>query len=137
MMKIGKPLSGWREEANYFSGKASESLRTLALGGLATVWLFKRELSTGPSLDPEFLPSVAFLSLALGLDLMHYVVGALIWHYFLTEQEKKKKANEEKLIVAPNSKRVVVDCFFYAKVGSIVIAYVLLSVKLIGKVFQQ
>ena len=36
-----KSLAEWREDYMYFSGKASESTRTLALGGLAIIWLFK------------------------------------------------------------------------------------------------
>jgi hypothetical protein len=130
-MSIGKKLIDWREEANYFSGKASESGRALAFGGLAIVWLFKKETHLGPTLSNEFLFPVLLFSLSLAIDLIHYLIGAWTWYNFILEEEKKENATEDKLITAPETKRDWVSAFFYVKFIILIVAYLWLFLVII------
>ena len=133
--KIGKTLSDWREESNYFSGKASETIRALAFGGLAIIWLFKHDSSSGPLLDFGFLIPLLLFAVALLFDLSHYVVGAIIWYRFLVSEEKKVDATEQKLICAPEWRRDVVSWLFYIKVFILCLAYIFLFISLVDRLF--
>jgi hypothetical protein len=133
---LKKNLGEWREEATYFSGKASESTKTLALGGLAIIWLFKLDTSGGPILEKLFLPPLALLTFSLTLDLLHYVVGAFIWHNFFIWHEKNTKQKKQHDIRAQPWKRNVVDFFFYTKISVMVIAYVWLFIIVLDKLFS-
>lgn len=121
----------------YFSGKASESTRTLALGGLAIIWLFKIDTGNGPTLDASFLPPLLFLTTALALDLFHYVVGAFIWHRFYIHHETNTSPKKQDNIKAPEWKRDLISSFFYAKISSMVIAYIWLFSLVLHKLFNS
>jgi hypothetical protein len=77
-----------------FSGKASEIARTLALSGLAVVWIFKVDSKDGPHVPPQLvLPAFLFV-LALALDFLQYVVQTAIWGIY--QRYKERKGTKEK-----------------------------------------
>ncbi len=109
---MGKSLQDWGEEYQYFSGKASEATRTLALGGMAVIWIFHDDNPGSASpLDPVFIWPLIFLTLSLACDLMHYLSGAAIWYEFYIYHEKKTPKKKHDNIEAPIWKRKVISFF--------------------------
>jgi hypothetical protein len=62
-----------------YSGKASDIARTLALGGIAVVWVFKTDTKLGPQLSTELVLPILLLVCSLTLDLLHYLVATVTW----------------------------------------------------------
>ncbi|MBA4056405.1 MAG: hypothetical protein C0490_16945 [Marivirga sp.] len=132
--RLGKKLRDWEDEYQYFSGKASEVNRTLALGGIAVIWVFHEDSPlSGPALELQFIWPLAFLTLSLFFDLVHYFAGAEIWYNFFLYHEKNTPVKEHDNIKAPVWKRKVVSSFFYIKVFWMVAAYISLIVILFNK----
>jgi hypothetical protein len=131
---LGKSLQDWAEEYQYFSGKASEAIKTLALGGIAVIWLFHDDKLT-PALEVIFIWPLTLLTLSLAFDLLHYVVGAVTWYRFYIHHEVNTPKDQCDDIAAPSWKRDVVSLFFYAKIVVLVVGYVWLSVVLFSKIF--
>lgn len=132
---MGKSLADWQEEYEYYSSKASEINRSLALGGLGIVWIFKNTDPTMPMLDKDFLWPLFVLVLSLLADLLHYVVGGLTWYYFYCHHERNTPLPDQADISAPFWKRNIVTSFFYIKVGLMITAYVLLVKILFSRIF--
>lgn len=81
-------LSGYREAYEWYSGKASDVARQLALAGIGVVWVFSLE-SGGTKSVPQTLRQPLFLfCIALLSDLIHYVVAAISWGSFHRRHEK-------------------------------------------------
>lgn len=72
-------LSKIRAEYYGFSGTASSVARNAAFAGIALVWVFRTQGPSSIQLPVELLLPAKSLILALGLDLLHYVISALIW----------------------------------------------------------
>jgi hypothetical protein len=62
---------------NTYTNRASEISRTLCLSGLAVVWLFRTPTNTGSALEPALIWISGLLVLALLVDLVQYVAGAV------------------------------------------------------------
>lgn len=72
-------LAAARDIYYYATGQVSQITRQLSLAGIAVVWLFKAGDGTSFSLpDGLALALVAFIA-ALLIDLLQYVVTAIIW----------------------------------------------------------
>lgn len=126
----------WREDAQYFSETASKVNRSLALGGVAVIWIFHQDNpQTGPALDPVFIWPLIILTSSLLFDLLHYVVGAEVWQSFVIHHEDTTSPDEHDKIDAPASKRRFVSFFFYIKITLMVIAYILLIRQVVIKLF--
>lgn len=79
-------LKDARENQYYYSGKAGDVGRQLALGGIAAVWILHGQ--PGSLQFPVVLLEalVGFL-LALGLDFLQYWISASIWAAFARLKE--------------------------------------------------
>jgi hypothetical protein len=76
-------LSGFKADYQWFSAKTSDVSRQLALSGFAVVWVFKIDGPNGVARVPAALLGPALLlAIALGLDLVQYLVATLIWGSF-------------------------------------------------------
>jgi hypothetical protein len=130
-------LSHYSESKNYFTGKASEVSRTIAFGGIAVVWLFRKgSESSMPSADiiPDDLqwPLVLFV-FSLGLDLLHYIFASLVWTLFYRWYEYKiqKGWERDEDIVASRWNYRIIDFFFWMKIVFNMIGFGLLLKQLI------
>ena len=81
-------LQEYRETFYTFSGKASDLNRQLAFAGIATIWLFKRDVSGTPTLPHELYLPTFLLILSLAFDMLHYCVAASIWRWVYRSKEK-------------------------------------------------
>ena len=132
---MGKSLTEWREEYEYFSSKASDINRSLALGGLAIVWIFKNTDPTMPMLDKAFLWPLLLLVFSLLSDLLHYLVGGLTWYHFYCYHERETPLDEQSDISAPRWKRNIITLLFLIKVILMLAAYVLLARIILNRIF--
>jgi hypothetical protein len=114
-------LEDYRRDYYEFSGKASDVARTLALSGLAVIWIFKQDGENGPSLPGEFLEPALWLVIALACDLLQYIVASAVWGIFHRYHEKRSKADKE--LSAPWFLPWFQNSFFYAKLVAVSMAY--------------
>lgn len=116
-------LENLRENYDYFSQKTSEIVRQLGFAGIALVWVFKTDVGGRQIVPPELLPAARLIVIGLGLDLLHYVTGTLIWGIYNGIKERAGTTEETKFL-APRPINWATLFFFWAKVIVIVIAYI-------------
>lgn len=131
----GKSLDEWRKEYEDFSIATSNINRSLALGGIAIVWIFRNPDGDGvPILPRPLIFPALLLSLSLFFDLLHYFVGTLIWYRFYLYHEKRSQRKKRKNLSAPPHKRKVISYFFYVKVALMLAAYAFLFRYLVTRI---
>jgi hypothetical protein len=126
------------------SDRLSESVRQLGFAGIAIVWLFRSVQAPTVTLPLSFRGPLTVLIVALVLDLLHYIVGHLIYshqmkgvdpdltsvkdsekgptHVWVTRRSRfliQRRGTAEE----PVYRSVPVMILFWAKVGAIVVAY--------------
>ena len=114
-----------RRAYDHFSGKTSEIVRQLALGGIAIIWIFTLRSANGTRITPpvDMIWAGLALLIALAFDLLHYVIGAAIWGTY--SQRMEDQGLEE---LAPSRKINWAPLFFYwGKILAMVVAYILLG----------
>jgi hypothetical protein len=116
-------LSRYREIIDYASGKASDGIRALLLGGLALVWTFRDTTKDGhPRLPLPLFLAAFFLALAVVCDVLQYVSTVLTYrsHYEKEIKPTLKPAAEgqdpdDRTVKAPVSLRGYGDAFFWLR----------------------
>ena len=111
--------------------KVSESVTKLAFAGIAIVWLFRAGEGLDSKLPESLLLPVLLFAATLGLDLLHYLVGAITWGTFCRLQERKG-VSEEADLDAPAWLNWGTNALFYLKVASVVLGYALMIRYLYG-----
>ena len=116
------------------SAKASDTCRTLSLGGIAIVWVFK---VTVPTVTAIVLPkplawAVALFAASLALDLLQYFVGSFIWKAFHARHEGKTLSDLD--LKAPSWLNKPAYAFYILKVLGTIAGYVLILMYLLGNV---
>lgn len=88
-----------REHYSYFSATQSEVNRKLCFAGVAVVWVFAFESSSGgPALPASlFFPLRCFV-FGLCFDLLHYMVASASWGIFNRLKEKAALLKGEELL---------------------------------------
>jgi len=124
-------LEDYRNHYYEFSGKASEAARQLSFVGIAVVWIFKVD-NQGPLAVPGALifPAALFV-LALGLDLLQYVWGALIWGAFSRHHERQGKKDSAELSAPPYFNWVGL-VFFWGKLVAVIVGYILVFTHIVS-----
>lgn len=106
------------------SSKVSDIVRQLALGGIGIIWAFRTGTVDAPLLDRRLVLAALFITLALASDLLHYLVGTIIWFCRFRQMEKLKEAKGEE----PNQDHSEyltwpTWALFYLKTGFVLFAY--------------
>jgi hypothetical protein len=121
-MKLEDARSAYYE----YSGKVSDISRTMALAGIALIWVFKVDSKDGPHVPPELVLPAFVLVLALAADFLHYVVATVIWGSYQRHQEKLI-AKENQQFLAPRWINWPTTFFLFPlKIVFVCSAYVLL-----------
>ena len=117
-------LEDYRKDYYGFSTKASEIARQLSFAGIALIWIFKLE-NGGPLAIPSTLlwPTLLFCA-ALGLDLLHAVLGTLVWGGFARYHERKGTQDEDEIDSPTYFNWPTLVCF-WGKVAFVIAAYAL------------
>lgn len=86
-MKLEDALRSYYE----FSGLASSVNRQIGFAGIAVIWIFC-QLKNGKLIVPDelILPAI-FIIISLGLDLLQYVFGSLVWGIVHRHNERKDR----------------------------------------------
>jgi hypothetical protein len=134
-------LSEYKKISETYTGKASDIIRQLILGGVAIIWLFKVSDNGKESLDKFLVFPLLTLSLALVADLLQYVVGGRIWNKFFIEEEKKAVQNHktdsksplDPEIKAPRKLNKPIYFFYWTKISLMIASYIFIVVYLIGE----
>jgi hypothetical protein len=130
--KKGKSLNDYLEFMGAYTSNASAANRSLALGGIGIIWLFKKPES-GLVIQKNLLnfPLLLF-AISLALDLLQYFFGAVAWKlfyerkYWIWKNKMKYDNNYACDIPAPNFISVPIYIFWISKILVMIIAYTLL-----------
>jgi hypothetical protein len=117
-----------------FSRKTCEISRNLAFAGVAVVWLFREVVNTAPSFPVPLRPALFFLASTLALNLLHAISGTIIWGTYHRVLEYRH-IPDTKDFKAPRWLNCIPLFLFWAMVGSILSAYILLIRFLIIRCF--
>lgn len=124
------------EEAYYeLSGTASTVSRQLSFAGIAVIWLFCT-LDIGKIIVPnELILPIILIVISLGCDLLHYVVGSFIWGVFHRKKEKENFKSESEVETSRFLNWPALF-FYWAKIVSIIIAYLLILIFLSSRILN-
>jgi len=125
---INKPLKDWLQEFYEDTGKISDILRNLALGGIGIIWIFKNTELTHNILPPELISPLRFIVLALIADLLQYLwrAGNVYFYYRLYEiRYQQDKLTEEDIedVALPIYISIGTWIIFLLKIILVAIAY--------------
>lgn len=130
-MKLGDV----QKEVDAYSKSASDGVRQLALAGIAIIWLFKtaKPEAAGIPFDDLLLLPLAGFALALVLDLLQYVVSAMVWAAFFQSKDGSKVTRETEIGKAWRFINWPGGFCFFAKIAIVAAAYVILIIYIAGK----
>ena len=111
-----------REVYEGLSGKASDILRQLCFAGIALIWLFKAGTNASLILNPQLLRAALFIFIALSLDLLQYLIGTAMWHFFFRWKERANTSPDE-VFEAPIWMNWPTWTLFWLKAASMAIAF--------------
>jgi hypothetical protein len=105
------------------SGTASELARTLALSGIAVIWVFAVTTHDDQQKLPDalLLPGILIIA-SLALDLLQYVLGAAVYGICARVLEYKKVSPEREMNHPSWFNWPAIACY-WGKLGAIGIAY--------------
>lgn len=108
-----------------YSRKTSEIVRYLGYAGLGFVWLFRKEINQVLVVPGELIFPSLLIIIGLILDLLHAVIGTLIWGIFHRRKEKSGIKKDESFL-APRWINWPANFLFWTKILIIMWAYILL-----------
>jgi hypothetical protein len=114
-----------RDQYYFFSGKTSDLVRQLGLGGIAIVWLFKQTVSGAPKIPDELVWPLTCIVFALVIDFLQYAVATLLWGNLQWRKERSGLKDDHEFDAPPAINWPTI-LFFSVKTIAIVIAYVYL-----------
>jgi len=120
-MKLADCRSAYQE----LSGKASELARTLSLSGIAIIWVFKSDTSSGPEIPRALFAPGLFVVAALALDLVQYISGTIAWGAYGRVKELTGTSADADF-QAPRWLNWPANVAFYGKLLCVAVAYVYL-----------
>jgi hypothetical protein len=134
-----KTIDHYKKDYEYFTGKASEINRSLALGGIAIIWIFKTTSGNVTSIPDVLILPLIWLVGALGLDLFQYIIGGIIWwiyYKFKEYQIKKDIISADDDIKAHYILPGIIHLIYWSKLTSTIIAYYFLLAFLYTKFIE-
>lgn len=111
-------LKEYKKEAYELSGIASNLIRQFAFAAIAIIWIFKFDKPEQNLLPPELIRPLIFIVVTLVLDLLQYLIPAIIYTIFFLYHERKNKGKTDVEIKAsfyytiPN-----IVCFIFKIIG--------------------
>jgi hypothetical protein len=127
-------LKDARDNYYFYSGKTSDIIRQLALAGIALVWLYKVDQGGQDKIPVALHDPVILIVLTLTLDLLQYAIATAIWGIY---QRRKEKAGITVGVdfAAPPSINYPTIFLFWAKVASVLSAYIMLLQHIYIRIF--
>lgn len=112
----------YKSDYEFFTGKTSEINRTLALAGIAVIWIFNKTNVNGVhELPSELTIPLKWFVFTLLADLTHYFLAGIFWwlHYKYYDNKKEKI----KSITTYSIYAYILHCLYFSKVIFCIIAY--------------
>lgn len=137
-----KTIDTYKGYYEYFTGKASDLNRSLAIAGIAIIWIYKTTDKGVITIPDGLIWPLMLLVISLSLDLLQYVIGGLIWFIFYRVKEYQLSNNiisENDDIKAHWILSGIIHFLYWAKLVSMLISYyylfdyLLLSINQINK----
>jgi hypothetical protein len=122
-------LEDYSNRYSAITAKASEVNRQLALAGIAIIWIFKNPETANTLIPATLVTPLFFFLLSLAIDLIHYVVGSIVWGLFfeIKERQVNKGTIQDDNIKAPNILSWILTFIFFIKISSMIVgAYYLI-----------
>jgi len=116
-------LKDVREFYSHHTSKTSEIVRQLGFAGIAVIWVFKSEVAGRPTIPPELVSAAFLIVLGLGLDLLHYVAGSLVWGIYGRIKELRDDVSSTTEFEAPRQINWPAIILFWSKTVVMIIAY--------------
>ena len=123
-------LNDARTAYDGFTGKASDSARSLAFAGIAVVWVFRVGAT---SIPPDFILPLLLFSASLGFDLLQYVVAGILWGTFLRHKEQQTDVDETTDFEAPAWINWPGNTLFGLKLLAVFLGYLSLTRQLLSQ----
>lgn len=120
-----KRIEDYRVAHRKFSKSASNAARQLSFAGIALIWIFKVDNGISLTVPADLQYPALLLAAALAFDLLHYMIGTLVWYFFYRYHEKRNIKEEEK-IDAPVELTIIIDTFFWLKLIFVIAAYIMI-----------
>ncbi len=116
-----------KEEFYFYSGKTSDIVRYLGFAGIAIIWFFKEKNNNIITIPDSLYWPLILLLIGLTLDLLHYIVGTIVWDVFHRMKDNEEGVNEDTEIDTSNINWPT-DILFYLKIIPIITAYMLIII---------
>lgn len=118
-----------RDHYYFFSGKTSDLVRQLGLGGIAIVWIFKQDVSGGPKIPDELVLPLTSIVIALGIDFLQYAIATVLWGNLQWRKGRAGVGEEVGIDAHPAINWPTIFCFS-VKTVAIIIGYCYLLIYL-------
>jgi MFS superfamily sulfate permease-like transporter len=118
-------LQDARELYYTYTGKTSDLVRQLGLGGIAIIWVFKYETLATPKIPHELITPLLLIVVGLAFDLLQYGIAASIYGVFQRQKELAKVPEDADFKVPRYFNWPAITCFII-KCLAIIIAYIFL-----------
>lgn len=126
-------LKQLNDDHAYYTAKASDVARQMALGAIAAAWLFKAETS-GRFVLPTFALIAGLMAgFVLILDLAQYAYGGRRCWRYIAKAEASGQHDPDGYVESPPDSRWVVEWIYKAKLGAVFVAYACLMILLAQK----
>jgi len=120
----------WSEEEAYTKA-ASDLARQLDFAGIAIIWVFKVEQQGAIHLDRELMLAALLFAGSLACDLLQYIAGIAVFRTIGNRRERlhgpARDAEYPSWVLWP------IDTFFWIKLVTVLIGYVVLAHYLLSK----
>jgi hypothetical protein len=116
-----------------YNQAVTDLCRQIAYAGIAVIWVFRVSAGGLNKLPRNLFIAGFLLVLCLFLDFCQNVAGSLLYDAYGRRKEKEIGNNEERFL-QPNWLLWPMDLFFFAKVGALVVGYVLILWYLIANI---
>ena len=135
MVMVKTSPTKWRvikSAFNHASTKVSDNARTFAFAGMATIWIFRKEVETPTGIsyeiDDTLAISAGLIFLFLAIDLLQYLYKTIAWHVCRNKvyKETDEPDEEETKIEVWKNINTPVSWIFYLKCIVLILAYVVL-----------
>lgn len=124
-----------KEESYYNSQKTSEAILSLALAGIAIIWLFKATTSNGIQINRLLFWGLITFIISIFLGIIQYSTLAITWslHYSKEYKKQLKKGNRDIDnidVKMPHSSSLFAWVLFSVKILLLLTGYILVFVNL-------
>jgi len=110
------------ENYYFYTGKASDIIRQLALAAIAVVWVFKIDRAGQPTVPRALFIAAGWTILTLAIDALQYLYGAAAWGIFHRVKEKAGESN----FAAPAAINWITILCFWSKAIAVAVTYTLI-----------